>query len=398
MSSPSAGRPRPVSLIREFLANSALGGIVLMLAAALALAVANSPWAETYFEALHYYVGGLSVLHWINDGLMVLFFLMVGLEIKREVLDGQLSTWSRRILPGSAAVGGMVVPATIFLALNLGEGGHPSGWAVPAATDIAFALGVLSLLGKRLPMSLKVFLTALAIIDDLGAVIIIALFYTSSLNLVALGGAVAVVAVLVVLNRLRVASLVPYLLLGAALWYLVLISGVHATLAGVILAMTIPLRPSPTRPDDMTAPLNRLEHAIQPWVTYVVVPIFGFANAGVAFADMSPATLLEPVPLGIGLGLLLGKQVGVFAASLAVIKAGLAELPMYASWRQLYGVSVLCGIGFTMSLFIGLLAFPDVPHLQDEVKLGVLAGSLLSALIGAVLLLRSAPNEKAEQS
>ncbi|WEK06851.1 MAG: Na+/H+ antiporter NhaA [Candidatus Devosia phytovorans] len=386
MSLPPAVRSRPISIIRSFLDNSASGGIVLMLAAALAILIANSPLAEAYFEALHVHVGGLSVLHWINDGLMTLFFLMVGLEIKREVLDGQLSTWSRRILPGSAALGGMAVPALIFLAFNLGDGGHSGGWAIPAATDIAFALGVLSLLGKRVPTSLKVFLTALAIIDDLGAVIIIALFYTTSLNTLALIGAAALIALLVALNRLRVMNLLPYLILGFALWLVVLLSGLHATLAGVVLALTIPLRPSPTRPYDMQSPLNQLEHAIQPWTTFIIVPIFGFANAGVSFAGMSLQSLLDPVSLGVALGLLVGKQLGVFAASVLVIRAGWAELPMYASWRQLYGVSILCGIGFTMSLFIGLLAFPGAQMLQDEVKLGVLAGSVTAAILGAMLL------------
>jgi NhaA family Na+:H+ antiporter len=377
---------RPISVIRALLDNAASGGLILMGAAAAALVVANSPLSAAYFDALHAYVGGLSILHWINDGLMAVFFLMVGLEIKREVVDGQLSTWSRRVLPGTAALGGMVGPALIYLAFNMGVGGHPNGWAIPAATDIAFALGVLSLLGPRVPMSLKVFLTALAIIDDLGAVVIIALFYTSSLNLVALGGAGAVIVALVVLNRAGVRHLMPYIVLGAVLWVLVLQSGVHATLAGVVLALAIPLKPSPKRPDDMTSPLHKLEHAIQPWVTLLVVPIFGFANAGVSFAGMSIGQLVDPVPLGVTLGLFLGKQLGVFAASAVVIRAGWAELPMYASWRQLYGVSLLCGIGFTMSLFIGLLAFPDSPLLQDEVKLGVLLGSLLSALAGAALL------------
>lgn len=389
MSSLQGARRRPISIIRAFLDNAASGGIVLMLAAVLALIVANSPLAEGYFHLLHVYIGGLSVLHWINDALMALFFLMVGLEIKREVLDGQLSTWSRRVLPGAAALGGMAAPALVFLAFNLGATGHPNGWAIPAATDIAFALGVLSLLGNRVPMTLKVFLTALAIIDDLGAVVIIALFYTSSLNVMALGGAAAVVVALVALNRFKVMSLVPYLLLGAVLWYLVLLSGVHATLAGVVLALTIPLRKSPTRPDDMTSPLNQLEHAIQPWVTFLIVPIFGFANAGISFAGMTPRAFVDPVPLGVALGLFVGKQVGVFAASALVIRAGWAELPMYASWRQLYGVAVLCGIGFTMSLFIGLLAFPGEQLLQDEVKLGVLVGSVLSAIAGSLLLLNA---------
>ena len=386
MSSPHLAQGRPTSVIRAFLDNSSSGGIVLMVSAALALIVANSPLGAVYAETLHSYVGGLSILHWINDGLMALFFLMVGLEIKREVVDGQLSTWPRRVLPGSAALGGMIGPALIFLVFNMGNAGHPKGWAIPAATDIAFALGVLSLLGSRVPTSLKVFLTALAIIDDLGAVVIIALFYTSSINAIALGCAAGVIIALLALNRLGVRNLVPYLALGAVLWFLVLQSGIHATLAGVILALTIPLKKSPVHPDDMNSPLHKLEHAIQPWVTFLVVPIFGFANAGVSFAGMSLAQLTDPVPLGVAAGLFLGKQLGVFAAAALVIRAGWAELPMYASWRQLYGVALLCGIGFTMSLFIGLLAFPESAPLQAEVKIGVLLGSVLSALAGAVVL------------
>jgi len=322
---------------------------------------------------------------------MAIFFLMVGLEIKREVVDGQLSTWSRRILPGSAALGGMIGPALIFLAFNLGDGGHPKGWAIPAATDIAFALGVLSLLGWRVPTSLKIFLTALAIIDDLGAVVIIALFYTGSIDALALAGAGTVIVALVGLNRFGIRNLLPYLLLGSLLWVLVLQSGIHATLAGVVLALTIPLTRSPNKPDDMRSPLHRLEHAIQPWVAFLIVPIFGFANAGVSFAGMSIAQLADPVPMGVAAGLFLGKQLGVFAAATLVIRAGWAELPMYASWRQIYGVALLCGIGFTMSLFIGLLAFPESALLQDEVKIGVLLGSLLSAIAGSVLLAFAKP-------
>lgn len=382
---------RVPSLLRAFIDNSASGGIVLMAAAALALIVANSPLAGAYFESLHVYIGGLSTLHWINDGLMAVFFLMVGLEIKREVLDGQLSTWPRRVLPGFAALGGMIVPAIVFLTFNLGGDGHPKGWAIPAATDIAFALGVLSLLGPRVPLTLRVFLAALAIIDDLGAVIIIALFYTSSIDVLALVGAAVVLAALIGMNRFKVVVLWPYLVLGAVLWFLVLKSGIHATLAGVALALCIPLRTSPAKPDDAHSPLHTLEHAIAPWVTFLVVPIFGFANAGVSFAGMSLGQLADPVPLGVALGLFIGKQVGVFTFAAVVIRLGWAELPMYASWRQLYGVALLCGIGFTMSLFIGLLAFPDAPVLQDEVKLGVLLGSLLSAIAGS-LLLRSSPS------
>lgn len=380
---------RPISALRAFLNNASSGGIVLMVAALAALIVANSPLAAAYFNGLHAYFGGLSVHHWINDGLMAVFFLMVGLEIKREVLDGELSSWPRRVLPGFAALGGMLVPALVFLAFNSGEGGHVRGWAIPAATDIAFALGVLSLLGPRVPLTLRVFLTALAIIDDLGAVIIIALFYTSSLNAVALGGAALVLVALIALNRFRAFSLWPYLVLGVILWFLVLQSGVHATLAGVALALCIPLRVTPAAPDAHDSPLHILEHAIAPWVTFLIVPVFGFANAGVSFAGVTMQSLIDPVPLGVALGLFVGKQVGVFGFAAIAIRAGWAELPMYASWRQLYGVALLCGIGFTMSLFIGLLAFPDSQLLQDEVKLGVLFGSVISAIAATAVLLRS---------
>ncbi len=382
---------RPISILRAFIHNAASGGIVLMASAALALIVANSPLAETYEDVLHVEVAGLSVLHWINDALMALFFLMVGLEIKREMLDGELSSWPRRILPGGAALGGMIGPAIIYLAFNLGEGGHPQGWAIPSATDIAFALGVLSLLGPRVPMSLRVFLTALAIIDDLGAVVIIAVFYTGNLDALMLGGAAVVLAILFGINRSGVTRLSPYILLGGVLWYLMLRSGVHATIAGVLLALTVPIRPSPRRPDDMRSPLNILEHGLQPWVTFLIVPLFGFANAGLSFAAMSADALLDPVPLGVALGLLLGKQAGVFLTAAGLIRLGFAELPMYAAWRQLYGVALICGIGFTMSLFIGLLAFPGDALLQGEVKLGVLGGSLLSALFGVLVLRGSTP-------
>jgi Na+:H+ antiporter, NhaA family len=378
--------PRPRSVLRALLTSEASGGVVLMGAAALALVVANSPASGTYFEVLHSYVLGLSVLHWINDALMAVFFLMVGLEIKREMLDGQLSTWPRRILPGIAALGGMIVPAVIYLAFNTGPDGHPRGWAIPAATDIAFALGVLSLLGPRVPISLKVFLTALAILDDLGAVLIIAVFYTGDLNLYALGGAAFVLLLLQGLNRAGFTDLKPYLLLGVVLWFLVLMSGIHATLAGVALALTIPLRVSPGKPEDVTSPLHQLEHSLQPWVAFLIVPVFGFANAGVSFAGMSFESLLSPVPLGVALGLFIGKQVGVFAFSWAAIRLDWADLPANATWVQFYGVALLCGIGFTMSLFIGLLAFPTSPELQDATKLGVLLGSALSALIGAALM------------
>lgn len=385
---------RPFSMLREFLDSSASGGLVLMGAAALALVVANSPLAPAYFGALSSYLGPLSVSHWINDALMALFFLLVGLEIKREMLDGQLSTWNRRILPGIAAVGGMVVPALVYLAFNSSDPMTARGWAIPAATDIAFALGVLSLLGNRVPTSLKVFLAALAIIDDLGAVIIIALFYSGALDVLALGGAALVLTGLIVLNRMGISRLWPYLILGALLWYLVLISGVHATVAGVLLALTIPLRRSPARPDDIEhSPLHRLEHALHGGVTFLVIPIFGFANAGVSFSGLSLGALTDHLTLGVALGLLVGKLVGVFGSAYLVIRAGWADMPAGATRLQLLGVSLLCGIGFTMSLFIGLLAFADEPLLREGVKIGILGGSLVAGLLGYTLL-RVAPRSE----
>ena len=372
--------------LADFLKDEAAGGYVLMAAAALALVVANSPLAETYFHALHAPLGPMGVQHWINDGLMALFFLLVGLEIKREVLDGQLSRPADVLLPGAAALGGVALPAVIYLAFN---GRHPdsiAGWAIPSATDIAFALGVLALLGPRVPTSLKVFLTAIAIMDDLAAIVIIALFYTAQLHLMALTGAGVVLLVLVGLNRLRVLVLWPYLLLGAVLWVLVLKSGIHATLAGVALALTIPLRAGEH------SPLHRLEHALHRPVAFVVTPLFGFANAGLSFAGVGLSALLDPVPLGVALGLFAGKQVGVFGVAFGLVKLGWARLPRGASVAQLYGVAVLCGIGFTMSLFIGALAFKD-PHLIDETKIGVLVGSLASALVG-MLILRLTPSPK----
>lgn len=380
-------RARTISAARDFLQSEAAGGIVLMVAAAGGLLVANSGLAADYFHALHVYIGPLSLLHWINDALMAIFFLLVGLEIKREMLDGQLSTWSRRILPGMAALGGMIAPALIYLAVNQGGADTTRGWATPTATDIAFALGVLALLGKRVPVSLKIFLTALAILDDLGAVLIIAVFYTAELSAQWLAAAAAIVAVLALMNRLGVRALWLYLLLGLGLWVCVLQSGVHATLAGVILALTIPLKKSPARPDAADSPLHRLEHALARPVAFVVVPIFGFANAGVSLQGLGLEALGAPVTLGVAMGLFFGKQIGVFLASWLTLKLGWADCPEDASLLQLYGVALLCGIGFTMSLFIGLLAFPASEVLQSEVKLGVLMGSGLSALAGAAVLL-----------
>jgi Na+:H+ antiporter, NhaA family len=333
------------------------------------------------------YVGPLSVLHWVNDALMAVFFLLVGLEIKRELLDGQLRTWPDRVLPGLAALGGMAVPALVYAAINWGSPATLRGWAIPAATDIAFALGILALLGSRVPVSLKIFLTALAILDDLGAVVIIAMFYTSNLDTTALLGALFVLGLLRGLNAFGYRNLAPYLVLGAILWVLTLRSGVHATVAGVLLALTIPLRESPGRPDDAESPLHRLEHAIHPWSAFLGLPIFGFANAGVSLAGVTPAMLLDPVTLGIALGLFVGKQIGVFGFVWSAVRLGLAHLPAHATWLQVYGVSLLCGIGFTMSLFIGLLAFAGNTQLEAELKVGVLLGSLGSMACGAVVLL-----------
>ena len=376
------GRP---SAIRRFLESQSSAGIVLMGAAALALVLANSPLGPRYETILHAYVGPLSVGHWINDALMAVFFLLVGLEIKREMLDGQLSTWPRRVLPGIAAAGGMLVPALVYLALN--QGPTAAGWAIPAATDIAFALGVIALLGNRVPASLRVFLAALAILDDLGAVLIIAVFYTAKLSIPDLAGAAVAIMVLVSFNRLGVRRLTPYLLVGAILWVLVFRSGIHATLAGVVLAFTIPMQCTPGRPDgDSDSPLHRLEHALHLPVGFIVVPIFGLANAGVAVLALPAEALVAPVTLGVALGLLIGKVTGVFGFSMLAVRLGLADMPAHAGKRQLLGLALLCGIGFTMSIFITLLAFPGSQILQAEAKLGVLAGSFVSGLLGYLLL------------
>jgi Na+:H+ antiporter, NhaA family len=370
------------------------GGVVLMAAAALGMVMANSALADAYNQLFHTKIGGLDLLHWINDGLMALFFLVVGLEIKREMVEGELDNWPRRALPLIAAVGGMAVPAAFFLVINWQTPENLRGWAIPTATDIAFALGVLALFGSRVSYPLKVFLTSLAIMDDLGAILIIAVFYASNFSVVAFGLAVLTAGALLALNWYGVTRLTPYLVLGAILWVCMLFSGIHATLAGVVLAMTIPITAEEAKQDDNGSPLHKLEHKLGPWVTFVVLPIFGFANAGVPLGNVSFDTLLEPLPLGIIAGLFFGKQIGIMLAILLARRGGLAQLPSGASWRQVYGVAILCGIGFTMSLFIGLLAFDNAAQ-ESMVKLGVLAGSLLSALGGAAVLLwpqsRAAP-------
>lgn len=389
---------RPRSALRAFLKSEAGGGVVLMGAAALALIIANSPLAEAYRHILHLETGpalspklGPMTLHlWINDGLMALFFLLVGLEIKREFVDGRLSTWDRRRLPVIAAAVGMAAPALVYLAVTADADGLSRGWAIPAATDIAFAIGVLALLGSRAPTSLKLFLTTVAIADDLGAVAIIALAYTDSLDTVALGAAAAILFVMSAMGRSGVRRLWPYSIGAGLLWYAVLLSGVHATVAGVLAAAAIPVVTTAGAPDSADSPLHRLEHGLSPWVAFLVVPLFGFANAGVSLSGVGPERLLAPLPLGIALGLFLGKQLGIFGAVWLTVRFGLASCLRGATWLQVWGVAMLCGIGFTMSLFIGALAFPGDPARVEEAKLGILAGSFLSALAGYALL-RLAP-------
>ncbi len=381
--------------LREFLRLEATAGAILVFSAALALVLSNSAGAEWYLGFLELpvvvQVGALTLakplLLWINDGLMAIFFMLVGLEIKREVLDGQLSSLGQAALPGIAAVGGMAVPALVYVGANLGQPENLAGWAIPSATDIAFALGVLSLVGSRAPSSLKLFLLALAVMDDLGAIVIIAIFYTAELSLPSLLLAAAGLLALASLNLAKVRHLTPYMLVGLFLWLCVLKSGVHATLAGVAIGLAVPLRGGTGA--EAESPLHRLEHMLHPWVAYAILPLFAFANAGVSLAGLSPGALLEPVPLGIALGLFVGKQAGVVGICWAAIRMGLARLPDGADWLQFYGVCMLTGIGFTMSLFIGTLAFPDVGY-SAGVRLGVLAGSLASALAGYGVLMVAA--------
>lgn len=355
-------------------------GLALLVATAAALIVANSALSSDYVGLFKTYVAGLSIGHWINDGLMAGFFLLVGLELKREIIDGELSTWSQRILPGIAAAGGIIVPALIFSALNWNDDQAMAGWAIPTATDIAFALGILLLLGSRIPVALKVLLTTIAVLDDLVAIAIIALFYTADLSMAMLGLAGVALVGLLLLNRSGISALWPYLVTGLVLWFFVLQSGVHATLAGVALAVAIPFK-SGTR-----SPLLRLEHAIQPWVAFLILPVFAFANAGVSLAGLTFSSLAGPLTLGIAAGLFLGKQIGILGSVWLAEKTGLAARPEGVSWAQIYGVALLCGIGFTMSLFIGLLAFSTSDTLQDATKIGVLMGSVVSAILGYLVL------------
>ncbi|MCY3830547.1 MAG: Na+/H+ antiporter NhaA [Rhodospirillaceae bacterium] len=381
-----------VGRLSALLKHEAAGGVLLMLAAAAALALAldNSPLAHLYDALLTIpvvvQVGALALekplLLWINDGLMALFFLLVGLEIKRELLEGNLSSWRQAVLPALAALGGMAAPALIYAAVNANDPMALRGWAIPAATDIAFAVGILALLGSRVPAGLKVFLLALAVIDDLGAILIIAVFYTADLSLTSLAIAGACAAVLLTLNLAGVTRLLPYILVGVVMWVAVLKSGVHATLAGVIVALFIPLR---TGDASTTPPLLRVEHGLHGFVALFVMPVFAFANAGVHLGGISLGDVLSPIPLGIAAGLFFGNQIGIFGLTWAGIRIGGCRLPEGVTWLHVYGASALAGIGFTMSLFIGALAFDD-PAYQAAVRIGVLSGSLLSGIVGCAVL------------
>ena len=388
----------PAERLRAFIASESAGGIILIVAAALALAIANSPLLPDYQKLLStpvaFSAGSLvaidkPLLLWINDGLMALFFFLIGLEVKREIVTGQLRSWKQASLPIIAAIGGMAIPAIVFVALNLGSPENLRGWAIPAATDIAFALGLLALLGSRVPVALKALLLAIAIIDDIGAIAIIAIFYTENMNLAALALALIPAAAMLLLNRAGVARTIPYFLFAALLWICVLKSGVHATLAGVVTALFVPIATGEERP------LERLEHALHPWVAFLILPIFAFANAGVSFAGAGLDALLAPLSLGIAAGLVIGKQLGIFGACWLAVKAGWARLPEGVGFRHVYGLSCLAGIGFTMSLFIGNLAFAD-PQQIAAVKFGVLGGSLVSAITGIVVLRFASPRKQTQ--
>ncbi len=374
----------------------AASGLVLLFAAIIALIISNSNLSELYFSSLNKYIFiginqfglKLSVIHWINDALMAIFFFFVTLEIKREFLQGELSDLKQALLPIIAAVGGMVVPALIYIFINLGDSQTLNGWAIPSATDIAFSLGVLSLLGKRVPLSLKVFLTALAIIDDLGAIVIIALFYSGDLSIKYLSLVLIAFIILLLINKFNIKKFLPYLIVGIFLWDFTHNSGIHATIAGVLLAMTIPHR---KKEKDFSL-LLKIEHAISPYVAFGIMPLFAFANAGVSLEGLTFSSLLNKVPLGIVLGLFVGKQLGVFVFSYASIKLKIAKMPNNSNWYNLYGVGILTGIGFTMSLFVGNLAFVENIQYMDGVKIGVLTGSLLSTLAGYFLILLT-PNK-----
>ena len=386
------------SRIQEFIRLETSGGVVLMIAAIFAMITANTPLSATYDLILGTYIkvgiGNFEIakpaILWINDGLMAIFFFLVGLEIKREVLAGELSSFDKAILPIMAAIGGMAVPGIIFAIVNWGTPENLNGWAIPTATDIAFALGILALIGSRAPIALKIFLLAIAIIDDLGAIVIIAIFYTSELSINALSISMIGFAAAIALNRLGIQRTAPYLLVGIIVWVFVLKSGVHATLAGVLIAFTIPLKAK----NEDEALLYKMEHGLHPWVAFLILPVFAFANAGVNFTGIGIDDLLQPLTLGIAVGLFLGKQIGVFSATWIGVKSGIARLPENVSWKHVYGVACLTGVGFTMSLFIGSLAFTTA-DVMNAVRLGVVLGSVLSGIIG-YLLLKSAAHDSAQ--
>tara|TARA_B110000971_G_scaffold216876_1_gene252686 strand:+ start:112 stop:1284 length:1173 start_codon:yes stop_codon:yes gene_type:complete len=375
---------------KQFFKLESASGLILLFAATIALLISNSNYESLYFNTLQKYISlgigsfslKLSIIHWINDVLMTIFFFLVSLEIKREMVDGELSNPKQALLPIIGAIGGMVVPALIYIIININSPETLNGWAIPSATDIAFSLGVLSLLGKRVPISLKIFLTALAIIDDLGAIVIIAFFYSGNVEVYYLLLMLAAVLVLVVLNKFNVRNFIPYLLIGVLLWEFTHQSGIHATIAGVLLALLIPH----DKKNKKKSLLLKLEHTIAPYVAFIIMPIFAFANAGVSLKGISLSTLLNPVPLGILCGLFFGKQIGVFLFAYLSVKFNLAQKPNNSNWVSLYAVSVLTGIGFTMSLFVGNLAFANSTMYTDGVKIGVLSGSLLSTLVGYYLL------------
>lgn len=387
----------PAQMLVNFFRTEFAGGLLLLVAAAVAVFMRNSDHAAFYEGFRHFPVqlgfGAWSLVKplelWINDLLMAVFFLLVGLEIKREILEGQLSSRDQITLPVVAAIAGMIAPAIVYTAFNLHTPELLRGWAIPSATDIAFAICLFSLVGKRAPLSLKVLLTAIAVVDDMGAIVIIALFYTAELSLVWLAGAAVCLAILVALNRAGQLRLWPYLLVGAFLWLFVFKSGLHATIAGVLTALTIPLR---TRIETEGSPLKRLEHMLHPWVAFGILPLFAFTNAGVDLSGLSLAMLMDPIPLGIAAGLFLGKQVGIFGSCWLLIRMGWVRMPYGAGWMSLYGMAILCGVGFTMSLFIGGLAF-DTDFYQNEVRLGILTGSIVSSLAG-IAVLRLAPRPR----
>jgi NhaA family Na+:H+ antiporter len=386
--------------LREFLRLESASGLLLIIATVLAMVVVNTPAKPLYDMFLdtpiEVRIGQLELakplLLWINDGLMAIFFFLIGLEIKREFLEGELSEPSRIVLPAVCAIGGMAVPALVYVVINLGDPIALSGWAIPAATDIAFALGILALLGPRVPTSLKLFLLTLAIIDDLGAIAIVAIFYSGDLSWISLLVAAGAVIILLLLNRRGVMEIAPYILVGIVLWIAVLKSGVHATLAGVLLAFFIPLR---SQNESVESPLHKLEHDLHPTVAYGILPLFAFANTGISFQGLSLTSLLNPVPLGIAIGLYFGKQIGIFGFAWVAIKLRLAQLPDGANWLGLYGVAILCGVGFTMSLFISSLAFEQIgTALAIDDRLGILAGSLLAGVTGYTILRYAFPNEE----